>query len=86
MTAASMDIDFIQMDVVLSSDKTPWINHDPGLLRTTNAETDFKDRKSSKMVFRTFFNEAIIWELGKKSLPWEKKLSSKQWPPASART
>jgi hypothetical protein len=29
---------------------------------------------SAKMVFRSFFNEAIIWDLGKKSLPWEKNL------------
>ena len=30
--------------------------------------------ESSKMVYRSFFNEEVVWNLGKKSLPWEKNL------------
>ena len=30
--------------------------------------------QSAKIVFRSFFNEAMIWDLGKKSLPWEDNL------------
>ncbi|MDC0253365.1 hypothetical protein OAK75_00605 [Bacteriovoracales bacterium] len=33
--------------------------------------------ESSKMVYRSFFNEEVVWNLGKKSLPWEKNLELK---------
>lgn len=45
MAAAQAKCDFVEFDVHMSSQKTFWAMHDPGMNRTTNIKEVFPDRE-----------------------------------------